>query len=223
MKLLNGGGWKLARTKRVKTDEISRKTWLFPNNKTLFVRRSTERNFGRYVRQPAGMVSLSLNKIPYLGTGGRIFSRCNFASQRVSSRFTHKCSNPWEVFICSKLRTGSQRLFWLGQDGGRRQWNWMRLARERVWVRTLKWRWRGRLPRLPDPSTVSSDEHWSALGARSTHRRAFPLVPAIYHRGKREMAPGRESTRASIVPWTLKQLSAKEFLRHRNAPTVTAL
>lgn len=24
---------------------------------------------------------------------------------------------------------------------------------------------------LPDPSTVSSDEHWSALGVHSTHRR----------------------------------------------------
>ena len=43
-----------------------------------------------------------------------------------------------------------------------------------------------RLPRLPDPSTVSSDEHWSALGARSTHRRAFPPRARYLPSGVRE-------------------------------------
>lgn len=74
-------------------------------------------------------------------------------------------SAPRKVFICLKLRMGSVIVQRAGSGCGCRCWNWMRTeksgsrgerARETVEVEVT---WRPD----PDPSTVSSGEHWSAL------------------------------------------------------------
>ena len=70
---------------------------------------------------------------------------------------------------------------------------------ERVWENVeVEVTWR--LPTLPDPSTVSSDEHWSALGVHSTHRRdPFPLLafylPPSEREGEREREKERQRER----------------------------
>lgn len=144
----------------------------------------------------------------------------------VTEVFRYMC----KVFICLKLRMGSAIVQHAARSGyGRRCWNWIREEKRRLthrgkgalWGRRgerregepLKWRWREGRTRTRQPYLRANiGQHYARYTSRNT-RTPFPcIVVCIYHQAERNSEGDIRAT--SIVPWTLKQVSGKEF-QHR--------